>query len=385
MTEHLSPQALSCLIGSIYDCALDPSRWDTTLIEIKDALHCENAILHLNDLRHDRIIVSKIVGMEPYWLERVLSHSSEINLRLAQDLATWPSLDQAHVVSRHMPREFIENSRYVQECWGPQGIVDVIAYFLMNTPTRFSGISFGRHKKYGLIGEREIELGDLLLPHIRRAVTISDVLDANKIERARMSEALDALRCAVVLTDARCAVLHANRSAQSMLVNGGHLQDIGGVLQAKSAAAAAELRAAVRIAAQDEAEIGKAGLAIRLTGSNEPPVFAHVLPMNGGDRRTRLQPSAVAAVFINAPVNKEDVAHLMATAYELTPAETRVLASLLAGRTLTATATALGITVATAKTHLEHIFAKTGVTRQAELMRLLTGFVSPAQAETRPH
>jgi DNA-binding CsgD family transcriptional regulator len=44
---------------------------------------------------------------------------------------------------------------------------------------------------------------------------------------------------------------------------------------------------------------------------------------------------------------------------------------------LNETAATLGITRATSKTHLEHIFLKTGVTRQAELMRLWTGLISP--------
>jgi hypothetical protein len=35
----------------------------------------------------------------------------------------------------------------------------------------------------------------------------------------------------------------------------------------------------------------------------------------------------------------------------------------------------------TAKTHLEHIFLKTGATRQAELMRLWTELISPAKDE----
>jgi hypothetical protein len=41
-------------------------------------------------------------------------------------------------------------------------------------------------------------------------------------------------------------------------------------------------------------------------------------------------------------------------AFGLTPAETKVLASLFAGRTLVETATTLGITRPTAKTHLEY-------------------------------
>ena len=110
-----------------------------------------------------------------------------------------------------------------------------------------------------------------------------------------------------------------------------------------------------------------------------PPVFAHVLPLTGSDLRTRLQPAAVAAVFIGAPPDEQDGADTTAAAFGLTPAETQVLASLLAGRTLAETAVALGIAPSTAKTHLDHIFAKTGVTRQADLMRLGTGLVPPTR------
>ena len=45
MAEALSPVALSGLIGKIYDCVLDPSRWRGTLVEIKEALNSENVIL----------------------------------------------------------------------------------------------------------------------------------------------------------------------------------------------------------------------------------------------------------------------------------------------------------------------------------------------------
>ena len=113
-----------------------------------------------------------------------------------------------------------------------------------------------------------------------------------------------------------------------------------------------------------------------------PPIFAHVLPLTGSDFRTRLQPAAVAAVFIGAPPDAQDGADAVAAAFGLTPAETKVLVSLFVGRTLNETAATLGVTKRTAQTHLEHIFQKTGVTRQAELMRLWTGLISPTGSNT---
>jgi DNA-binding CsgD family transcriptional regulator len=220
-----------------------------------------------------------------------------------------------------------------------------------------------------------------LLPHIRRAVTISNVLDARTIGQARMADALDALRCGVLLTDARGAILHANDAAGHMLRNGGPVQDSGGILRARDPSAGRELSAAIAFAAGDEADIGKTGLAINLTGPDTPPMLAHVLPLAGGDLRTRLKPAAVAAVFISTPPGEQDGADATAEAFGLTPAETRVLASLLAGRTLAETAVTLDIAPSTAKTHLDNIFSKTGVTRQADLMRLGTGLVPPTASK----
>jgi DNA-binding CsgD family transcriptional regulator len=192
-----------------------------------------------------------------------------------------------------------------------------------------------------------------------------------------MAEALDALRCAVVLTNEGGTILHANCVAEHMLDEGSPIQSVQGILQATGPSAASELRGALALAAGNEAGIGKTGLAIRLSGPDVPPILAHVLPLTGSEFRTRLQPSAVAAVFIGAPPDAQDGADALAAAFGLTPAETRLLASLFAGRTLAEAATTLGITRPTAKTHLEHIFLKTGVTRQAELMRLWTGLISP--------
>ena len=98
--------------------------------------------------------------------------------------------------------------------------------------------------------------------------------------------------------------------------------------------AASELRSALALAAGNETGIGKTGLAILLTEPDVPPIFAHVLPLTGSNFRTRLQPAAVAAVFIGAPPHAQDGADALAAALGLTPAENRLLASLFAGRTL---------------------------------------------------
>jgi len=106
------------------------------------------------------------------------------------------------------------------------------------------------------------------------------------------------------------------------------------------------------------------------------------LPVSAQLANIQLRAAAAAAVFVGAPPGEQDAADAMAAAYDLTPAETRVLATLLAGRTLAETAGTLGIAPTTAKTHLDRIFGKTGVSRQSELLLLATRIASPARATT---
>jgi DNA-binding CsgD family transcriptional regulator/PAS domain-containing protein len=381
MSNPISPEALSELIGSIYDCTLDPGHWDRTLCDLRDAFDADNASLVLLDRRGGQFSIVKNIGYKPEQVEERARRAPEINARMAETVAQRSSLDEPYVLSRHLPPGDWETSPYFQVV-RKGGTIDILQYFLIWAADHTSFFSAGRAERQGVITEREITLGGLLLPHLRRAVTISKVLDARTIEHARMAEALDALKCGVALTKQNAAILHANRAAERMLRHAGPIQSVRGVLQATAPEAAKELRSAIRLAAQDEAALGKTGLAVRLDEGDEPPLFAHVLPLTHGELRTRLEPEAVAAVFISGGSDEAAGADEMAAFYGLTPAETRLLECLLAGRNLAETAAVLGIAMTTAKTHLDNVFQKTGVNRQAELMRLAARAASPARPRT---
>jgi DNA-binding CsgD family transcriptional regulator len=64
--------------------------------------------------------------------------------------------------------------------------------------------------------------------------------------------------------------------------------------------------------------------------------------------------------------------------YALTEAEARVLQAVIeVGGGVALSASALGLSRSTVKTHLEHLFAKTGTRRQLQLVKLIAGFESP--------
>lgn len=368
----LSNPALSDLIGAIYDCTLHPSGWDDTLRSVARTMGCEKLILALNDLRGGAALMRKTVGWEPFWLQERTRHLAEVNHVLDSWLQRQPSLDmdRPFVASRELSAPQFEASPYVRHCLQPQGVADVAHFFLIATPDHFSEVVLFWHESHGIAALRELELGRLLLPHLRRALTISNLLDAAARERDCAFGALAALRPGVLLLDAGGTPLYANPSAERILRDGQWIYLARGVLRTRSAAARRELDKALALAVRSESAMGHTGTTICLSEPGLWPVFAHVLPMTGGELRPGMQPGAVAAVFIDAGPDGASGAAGLAAAFDLTNAETRVLAGLMAGRSLSVVAAELGIAATTARTHLNHIFGKTGISRQAELMRL---------------
>ena len=189
---------------------------------------------------------------------------------------------------------------------------------------------------------------------------------------------LDKFAVGVIIVAADARILHANAAARHMLEARSPVISFGGCLGALDAELTKELRRAIAAARTDAAHIGGTGIGVPLTDRDMTAAAAHVLPLARRDARERGEAASAAVVFVARanmmlPVDVGTVARI----YGLTPAETRVLQHLIAGASLTEAATALGVSETTAKTHRNHIFLKTGVSRRTELFALIGRLVPP--------
>jgi DNA-binding CsgD family transcriptional regulator/PAS domain-containing protein len=379
MKAPLSNEALSHFIGLIYDCALEPERWPETLTQIRETLDFANASLTLVALPSWDVLIESVSSDDPGWIARGTPNRAQvIEVWGGEEAARTLPLLEPLVLSRLRPRSEWQNSAYVREWAGPHGIHDILAIALTRDASSLGTISFGRHVSAGEIEDTEVEAARLLIPHLLRAVAISRLLDVRSIVAATFESTLDGLAIAVVLTDIGLRIVHANAAARAMLAARDPIRSEGGRLVLRSVAAASALRMAVRQAAGNEAGIGKRGIGIPARRADGSPCVLHVLPLNHGELRPGLVPSAVAAVFV-APALAPPPApeEALAALFDLTSAEARVFAQIAAGRTIFETADALGIQLTTVKTHLAHIFAKTETRRQADLVRLNAALALP--------
>ena len=102
-----------------------------------------------------------------------------------------------------------------------------------------------------------------------------------------------------------------------------------------------------------------------------PPLALLVCPWHGNPVAFGI-PGPAVLIFVEDPcLSPKSGAAGAAMLYNLTPAETRVLEAILNGQRLSDHAAAAGISMATTKTHLGSVFAKTGQRRKADLVRLI--------------
>jgi DNA-binding CsgD family transcriptional regulator len=104
-----------------------------------------------------------------------------------------------------------------------------------------------------------------------------------------------------------------------------------------------------------------------------------VLPLRSFTRRDpAISGKAVAALFVSkVELDSQSSGKLVARTFELTPTELRVLMAIIDVGGVPQTAENLGVAETTIKTHLHRVFAKTGATRQADLVKIVAGYSTP--------
>jgi DNA-binding CsgD family transcriptional regulator/PAS domain-containing protein len=378
----LAPQRLSELIGMIYDCAIEPNRWPQTLAEICQAIACISGAILLLDLEHSRHRFAYTWGLSADWEKRYFQYSSALTSFYSRAFSRDICLDgEPLLLSRLMDR--IGPKRRIYDEWTePQGLSEMMQTVVLRQSRRLAVLGTNRHKRDGVVSNDELTMTRLLVPHIRRAVAIIDLLDAKRIEIHTLAATLDRFEAGILVVGDQGRILHANGAARDMLSECKPIASVNGLLSIRDSRARHELANAIELARADEATIGANGIGVPL--HDDASAIAHVLPLARGDLRTRLAPQATAAIFITQPTGSapKDTGAVAAN-FGLTPAEARMVEQLAAGASLSEAAEALDISGNTARTHLARIFSKTGVSRQAELIALVNRIVPPIHSPTK--
>ncbi len=376
----LEAECLSLLVADIYDAALDPSRWRGALRDVaafvggSGASLCTTNTLRISGASHYDWGLQP--GLAQSYFEKFIKFDPTTIGQFVFDV------EEVYSVADFLTLEELFKSRFYKEFLKPHGWLDRIGATLEKSATTFAACVVFRTEQQGPADEGARTRMQILVPHIRRAAQIGNVIDLHESKAESFAALFDSLADGVLLVDARARIVFANSAAQTLLAEGNILRDLGGKLSALDSAADRALRSVFAAALGGDTEVGAEGVALPLLSNNDNQWLAHILPLtSGARRRAGIEYSATAAVFVrNVQLDTPPLLKTVATLYRLTPRESRVLQALVEVGGVPAVADELGVSAATVRTHLKNLFEKTGMRRQADLVRLISGHQSPFAA-----
>ena len=381
--KHLdvSLETFSKVVEAIYDCALDPNRWQNAISLISDLLQSQRCALAVhNHVDHRNELVFQLgIENDDYWRQHEETYSRLNPLFVPMLMQpVWAVATRAMVVND----DEVFESRFYKEWAKPQGLHDVVGVKVLHTEQRQGFFTADRFVSQPRYGEREVRLLTLLSPHVCRAVAISDVLNLKTIRSEALEAALNALSSAVYLTDRHARVVFMNRVAERQVKTSNALRIENNRLSAVDRVARAALTKAIDETSVDEAERLDSGFTLALPEVEQAGLVATILPLTRGERRNMSGAfAATAAIFVQDPfVVPPFPGEAFAKLYGLTPSELRVLLAMAPGLGVKEAAEVLGVSETTAKTHLQHIYGKTGTSKQTELLHLFKSYTPPVKA-----
>jgi DNA-binding CsgD family transcriptional regulator len=263
----------------------------------------------------------------------------------------------------------------VYEWFGKHGLRYYIASTVARTPNYHVYLSLQRTRRQGHADAPDIALFDLLEPHIARAVALADQLGTLRSHLRFSWALLDSLPQAAFALDQAGRVVLANCAARHLMSCHDGLKIDRGRLQASLSSEQASLEAIIHNAA-GRTPMCSTGWTRISRPSGRLPYAVFVAPLRGKeDDLLRIGAEIIAVVHDPCDRRAPDV-QMLKTIYDLTAAEARLASCIGEGHSVETAAAALNMQVATARSHLKSVFAKVGVNRQQDLVRLLTSVSS---------
>ncbi|GLS45954.1 helix-turn-helix transcriptional regulator [Methylobacterium brachythecii] len=375
MARHTLRDAIEDVGQLIDEAAFDVGRWQDVLDTLTHSLPGTRANLQVVDPALGRAAPMVGSGWRADEMDAYARHFGAINPWVSVLLRSSPMA--AICGERELPYSELRKSEFYQDWLRPIGEVDGSSGIkLLDSGGRFGALTLSYDvKRTDRIYPDIARLLQALAPRIERSLNISRV-GVGASWRAEGTSLVGAIAdpALVVTWDGR--LLDANTPGSDLMLSGAAFR-LGAAdrLRLKDARMTARFQAALRAACQGRQSPEPAG---GLRFSTLAGDFALTIVSLRPDltRMRGLTPwlaaGEIALVVLKrcGSRRRADAAEILSQRHRLSPAEVRLVLAMDGKRALPEVAADLAISYETARWHLKRIFAKLGISRQAELVAM---------------
>jgi DNA-binding CsgD family transcriptional regulator len=211
-----------------------------------------------------------------------------------------------------------------------------------------------------------------LVVHLRQALRIQKHLTTLATDNWALATAIETVRHGIVITGLKGLVLDLNSAAEAILRAEDGLIHRHGSISAIATRTDHELRRALQCALADDGTDVPSGHSFTCPRpSGKRPYVLHVVPLSRTSFNETPRDPAALVLICDPERDNESATALFRRLYGLTATEAEVALYISRGISLKQTSDELSVSYQTVRTHLQHVFDKTGTHRQGELVRLL--------------
>lgn len=361
------------IVSALYDASLDSRRWGEALEMFRVLFQANFVTLILRSPDESNLGMMIAVGVEGGDKVTYLPYGHSMTPFVNQPV------DKVFTVEDLMTESEWRRMSYYQHWCAPVDVFHVMGADI-STPDsgklRFRITRSEAAPKFGALDRARCEA---LLPHLRRALHIHNLIDRSESLGTLYSQAIGRLSVGTLVLDETGKVLEQNLIARELLATNDGLKLVGGRLEASYPSDNRELQQLIRSAfarhSGDPLTVASAMSVSRPSGQVNLGVVVEPVPSQEW-AEGKGQPAVL--VYIRDAAGKSQASTAAAKQlFNLTPAETALAMELANGLSLEEAAEALNIRRNTARAHLRSIFSKTGVRRQTELVRIILNSVAP--------
>ncbi|HEY6609594.1 MAG TPA: LuxR C-terminal-related transcriptional regulator [Pseudomonas sp.] len=367
---------LSDLLALTYRGPLEPAPWSSLLEALRLRFRASFMTLVLRNPAHDRpglIVNASVHGPhlpgEPSYSEHYYSICPFLD---------WPagqvaSADQVLGGEAWLAHDFYRS--YLQ----PLDLRYVLVANLRTEAGMHCALFVCRGHAAEDFDAAERALIELLTPHLQQAVDLHSTVDELDSERLLYAATIDRLLVGTAILDEAGKVMRSNQAAQRLFAACDGLECRQQRLHAYSAQDNRQLQKAVQTVLlhrqQGRDESVEVLTLSRPTGEVPLNVLLRPIALNYEGHGHARRPAV--AVFIRDPSDSPQASRsLLRSLFQLTRTETEVAMLMMDGLTLDESAERLCLSRNTVRAHLRGVFAKTGATRQAQLVKTLLNSVA---------
>jgi len=367
------------LIGNVYEASYRPEHWPIVLEGIARMTHSDSALFMYRD---NELASASTVHFHNISTDAVRTFNESAGDDPSTELFM-KSVPLGTATANHL---LIPKGTSLEDFYGdfydtmlaPFNMHFVGGVVLFNDQARTMGIGIHRRKTSGPWKRKHLDALTNLAPHLQRALHIHREFTRMRLREQALQKGLDRLLIGLILFDEFMHPVYLNPVAKAALDNhpairyqhqkltAHRIEDTRAIYDA--------LQKAVNATPNDDPGLRSTALGIRHP-ENASPLPMLVTPVIAGGRNDLGSLDARAAILISDPEkNQPIVPEALRSAYGLTTKEAEVAIAVANGMALEDIAELRCVAVSTVRSQLNSVFNKLGISRQAELVKvLLTG------------